>query len=165
MCVATLLRFWEHCHWKKTCVNPHVCGGVCWKKLCADSIRGNILWWTAWFMLDWKELDLRLRKEDFFLSWQNDVAGMFAYFWECFCCHGKLVETSLLKCPLLLVACSFSGFVYPLDLCYRKKAFYKQSSLFILMSPLKMLQIAAYFVSKTDPSLNKERLIRLSNCH
>lgn len=63
---------------------------------------------------------------------------------------------SLLKCPLFLVPCSFSGIVYPLELYYRKGAFYKQSSLFILMSPLKILQTAKCFVSTKDQSLNRE---------
>lgn len=49
---------------------------------------------------------------------------------------------SLLKCLLFLLPFFFSGFVYPLELYYLEEAFYKQSSLFTLMSPLKMLQIA-----------------------
>lgn len=164
MCVATLLRFWDHCHWKKTCVNPDVCGGVCWKKLCADSIRGNILWRTAWFMLDWKELDLCLRKKDFFLILTEWCGRYVCISLRMFLLSWKISGDFPSEMPIAPSSMFLQCICVPLDLCYRKQAFYKQSSLFILMSPLKMLQIAACFVSTKDPSLNKERLIHLSNC-
>lgn len=71
--------------------------------------------------------------------------------WQVYLCISENISTlmenkwrlmhSCLKCPLFLVPCSFSGFVYPLEVFCRKEAFYKQSLLFILMNPFKMLQI------------------------